>query len=68
MGRASTVLQYESHPTQPSTNILSTIVAIQEASRPAIVSFIRMVDCPSITQEETSILKDLGVIDVVYSS
>jgi hypothetical protein len=53
---------------QPSTNVLSTIVAMGEASRPALVRFIRIVDCPSITQEEASTLTGLGVIDVVCSS
>jgi F-box-like len=51
-----------------STSILSTIVAMVEASRPAIVAFIRIENCPSITQEEALRLKGFGVVDVVCNS
>jgi hypothetical protein len=52
----------------PSINVLSTMATIGEASRPAVIGFIRIEDCPSITRDEAMKLKGLGVVDVVYSS
>ena len=48
-------------------SMLSTIV-MGESARPALINFIRIENCPSITREETSTLKGLGVLDVVCSS
>lgn len=51
----------------PSMKVLST-VATGEASHPAIIGFIRIEDCPSITRGEALALKTLGVLDVVCRS
>lgn len=51
-----------------SADIRSTMVAMKEASRPAHIVYVRVKDCPSITQEEVVSLKDLGVVDVMWNS
>ncbi|KAJ7674072.1 hypothetical protein DFH06DRAFT_1173921 [Mycena polygramma] len=55
-------------PRAPSTNILSTMIAMKEASRPARISYVRIGDCASINEEEAMSLKALGVAEVVWSS
>ncbi|KAJ7708313.1 hypothetical protein B0H17DRAFT_1000336 [Mycena rosella] len=52
----------------PSSNILSSIIAIEEASRPARISSIRIEDCALIREEQALSLRALGVADVVWRS
>ncbi|PPQ96081.1 hypothetical protein CVT26_004713 [Gymnopilus dilepis] len=51
----------------PSTNIASSIIARQEAFRPANIIYLRMVNCPLISKEEAASLRDLGVVDVIWA-
>ncbi|KAJ7240391.1 hypothetical protein B0H12DRAFT_1189595 [Mycena haematopus] len=52
----------------PSTNIISSIIATEEASRPAGIKYVRIGGCLRITKEEAMSLKALGVADVVWTS
>ncbi|KAJ7474768.1 hypothetical protein FB451DRAFT_1133101 [Mycena latifolia] len=52
----------------PSANILSSMVAMKEASRPARISYVRIEDCALIGEEEAMSLKAFGVADVVWRS
>ncbi|KAJ7143778.1 hypothetical protein C8R44DRAFT_758878 [Mycena epipterygia] len=52
----------------PSTNILSSMIAMEEASRPARISYVRIEDCALIGEEQATSLKALGVDNVVWSS
>ncbi|KAF7368740.1 hypothetical protein MVEN_00198900 [Mycena venus] len=51
----------------PSTNILSSMIVMEEASRPARISYVRVGDCARISEEEAMTLKALGVTDVVWT-
>jgi hypothetical protein len=51
----------------PSMNILSSMIAMEEASRPARISYVRISDCPLIGEEQAMSLRALGVADVVWS-
>lgn len=51
----------------PSTNIASSIIAMQEAFRPANIIYLRMVNCKLISKEEVSSFRDLGVVDVIWA-
>ncbi|KAF8898024.1 hypothetical protein CPB84DRAFT_1731260 [Gymnopilus junonius] len=51
----------------PSTNIASSIIAMQEAFRPANIIYLRMVNCKLIPKEEASSFRDLGVVDVTWA-
>ncbi|KAJ7763126.1 hypothetical protein DFH07DRAFT_917204 [Mycena maculata] len=52
----------------PSTNILSSMIANEEASRPARISYVRIEDCALIDEKQALSLRALGVADVVWSS
>lgn len=55
-------------PLEPALhNIMVTMIAMKEASRPAPILYIRIDGCPEIGKEEAMSLKDLGVIDVGWS-
>ncbi|KAJ7171203.1 hypothetical protein C8R46DRAFT_1087977 [Mycena filopes] len=51
-----------------STNILSSMIAMEEATRPAQISYVRIVDCRMIAEEQAMSLRGLGVTDVVWSN
>ncbi|KAF8154899.1 hypothetical protein B0H34DRAFT_542502 [Crassisporium funariophilum] len=51
----------------PSTNIASSIIAMQEALQPALIIYLRVVDCRLIDREEVMSLRDLGVVDAVWA-
>lgn len=51
----------------PSANILTSMIAMEEAFRPASIVYLRIEDCPSITHEEALSLKDFDVVDVIYN-
>ncbi|KAJ6555216.1 hypothetical protein DFH09DRAFT_1165814, partial [Mycena vulgaris] len=53
---------------EPSANILSSMIAMEEASRPARINYVRIEDCPLIGKDEAMSLRALGVAKVVWRS
>ncbi|KAJ7035124.1 hypothetical protein C8F04DRAFT_1037674 [Mycena alexandri] len=51
-----------------SSNILSSIIAMEEAARPARISYVRIEDCAMIGEEQAMSLRALGVAEVVWSN
>lgn len=52
----------------PSSNIVSTLIAAQEAFQPAHIAYVRIKDCELITEADALLLKDLGVADMMWTS
>ncbi|KAJ6551914.1 hypothetical protein B0H19DRAFT_950983 [Mycena capillaripes] len=50
-----------------STNILPSMIAMEEAIRPARIRYVQIEDCALISEEQAMSLKALGVADVVWS-
>ncbi|KIK00824.1 hypothetical protein K443DRAFT_99737 [Laccaria amethystina LaAM-08-1] len=68
-------LQVQSAPAQvfwgtfaPSSNIVSTLIAAQEAFQPAHIAYIRIKDCKLVTEADALSLKDLAVADMMWTS
>ncbi|KAJ6629402.1 hypothetical protein B0H10DRAFT_1939795 [Mycena sp. CBHHK59/15] len=53
---------------EASLNILSSMIAVEEAARPARIGYVRVEACALISEEQAMSLKALGVPDVVWSS
>jgi hypothetical protein len=51
----------------PSTNIVSTFIAVQESSQPANIVYLRVANCKLIEEKQASSLRDLGVGDVIWA-
>ena len=51
----------------PSTNILSTFIAVQESLQPANIVYLRIANCKLIEEKEVLSLRDLGVEDVIWA-
>jgi len=51
----------------PSTNIVSTFIAVQESLQPANIIYLRVANCKLIEEKEASSLRDLGVGDVIWA-
>jgi hypothetical protein len=51
----------------PSMNIVSTFIAVQESLQPANIVYIRIANCKLIEQKKISSLRDLGVEDVIWA-
>jgi hypothetical protein len=51
----------------PSTNIVSTFIAVQESLQPADIVYLRVANCKLIGEQEASSLRDLGVKDVIWA-
>ena len=51
----------------PSMNIVSTFIAVQESFQPANIIYLRVANCKLINEKEASSLRDLGVGDVIWA-
>ncbi|KAF9472640.1 hypothetical protein BDN70DRAFT_844296 [Pholiota conissans] len=51
----------------PST-IAATIITKEESFTPAHISFVRVVNCEAMEKEEVMSFRDLGVVDVIWTS
>ena len=51
----------------PSTNIVSSFIAVQESLQPANIVYLRIANCKLIEETEASSLRDLGVEDVIWA-
>ncbi|KAF9457115.1 hypothetical protein BDZ94DRAFT_1292552 [Collybia nuda] len=51
----------------PSANILSSMIAMEEAFHPARIIYLRIEDCPFISRVDALTLHDFDVVDVIYN-
>jgi len=56
-----------SGPVAPTPNMVSSIISMQEAFRPAHIIYLRLANCKLITEEAALSLRDLGVVDVIWA-
>ena len=56
-----------SPPLTPTTNIVSTLIAMREAFEPANIIYLRVANCKLVNQEQAASLRDLGVVDVIWA-
>ena len=53
--------------THPSTNIVSTLSAVQQSFQPANIMYLRLANCKLIDEKEALSFKDFGVRDVIWA-
>jgi len=50
----------------PTATMVSTLVAMREVLEPANIIYVRIADCKLVNRDQALILRDLGVVDVIW--